>query len=56
MEAPHPGRRMLLQAVRRPDNQIDLVRAALAIAWEDRGTIDMERVLSRLILQPHLSS
>lgn len=48
MEAPHPGRRMLLQAVHRPDNQIDLVRAALAIAWEDRGTIDMERVLSRL--------
>jgi regulator of sirC expression with transglutaminase-like and TPR domain len=48
MGAPNPGRRLLLQTVRRPDSQIDLVRAALAIAWEDRGTIDMDRVLHRL--------
>jgi regulator of sirC expression with transglutaminase-like and TPR domain len=38
----HPGRQLLLQILRRPDPQIDLVRAALAIRWEDQGTIDLD--------------
>lgn len=48
MEGENPGRRMLLQTLRGRDDQIDLVRAALAIAWEDRGAIDMDETLWRL--------
>lgn len=43
-----PGRRLLLQTIRRRDDQIDLARAALAIAWEDRGAIDIPDALGRL--------
>jgi regulator of sirC expression with transglutaminase-like and TPR domain len=48
MWAAHPGRRLLLHTVRRPDNQIDLIRAALAIAWEDLGAVDVEQNIRRL--------
>ena len=42
MEAPNAARRLLLQTIRRRDEEIDLVHAALAIAWEDVGTIDLD--------------
>ncbi len=48
MEGENPGRRLLLQTIRGRDDQIDLVRAAIAIAWEDRGAIDMDETLHRL--------
>ncbi len=44
----HPGRSLLLHTIRRDDDQIDLVRAALAIAWEDLGTVDVEENIQRL--------
>ena len=52
MEGTNPGRQLLIQVVRRRDDQIDLMRAALAIAWEDCGTIDLEetgRTLDALV-------
>ena len=48
MEAHNPGRRLLMEVVRRRDDQIDLVRAALAIAWEDLGSIDLEEATRTL--------
>ena len=48
MATQHPGRRLLIQTVRRRDEQIDLVRAALAIAWEDLGATDIEDSFGRL--------
>jgi len=55
----NPGRQLLIQILRRRDDQIDLVRAALAITWEDLGSIDMDevnRVLDALVARarPHL--
>ncbi len=44
----HPGRRLLLTTVRRSDDHIDLARAALAIAWEDLGDVDVDTCLERL--------
>jgi regulator of sirC expression with transglutaminase-like and TPR domain len=48
MEGSNPGRRRLQLILRRPDKQIDLVEAALAIAWEDLGTIDLDGARQRL--------
>lgn len=44
----HPGRRLLHATLRGTDNQIDLVVAALAIAWEDLGAVDVEHCLRHL--------
>lgn len=57
----NPGRQLLLQVVRRRDDQIDLVRAALAISWEDAGSIDLDdvnRALDALVARtrPHLQT
>lgn len=48
MGAVSPGRQLLLRMVRRPDEQIDMIRAALAIAWEDLGAVDVEEALRDL--------
>src|SRR3712207_2814448 len=48
MGAASPGRQLLLRTVRRPDEQIDMIRAALAIAWEDLGAVDVEEALRDL--------
>ena len=48
MPPTNPGRQLLLQLVRRRDEQIDLIRAALAIAWEDRGGIDIDHAMRTL--------
>jgi len=48
----NPGRQLLLQILRRRDDQIDLIRAALAISWEDLGSIDLDetnRALDALV-------
>lgn len=52
MEGTNPGRQLFMQVIRRRDDQIDLIRAALAIAWEDCGTIDLQetsRMLDALV-------
>lgn len=41
MEETNPGRHLLIQVIRRRDDQIDLIRAALAISWEDLGGINL---------------
>ncbi|HZG69566.1 MAG TPA: tetratricopeptide repeat protein [Herpetosiphonaceae bacterium] len=48
MERINPGRQLLIQVIRRRDDQIDLTRAALAIAWEDCGSIDIEETIRTL--------
>jgi regulator of sirC expression with transglutaminase-like and TPR domain len=37
----HPARRRLLALLRQPDESLDLIEAALCIAWEDQGAIDI---------------
>src|SRR5689334_15858799 len=52
MERSNPGRQLFMQVIRRRDDQIDLIRAALAIAWEDSGSIDIDeftRTLEALV-------
>ena len=48
MAAPHPARLLLLRLVHVPDAQIDLIRAALAIAWEDCGDGDLDGSVAAL--------
>lgn len=48
MEPNNPARRRFRALVRRPESQLDLVEAALCIAWEDRGAGDLQTALRAL--------
>src|SRR5215203_820404 len=45
MEPNNPARRRFRALIRRPEAQLDLVEAALCIAWEDRGAGDPQAAL-----------
>lgn len=44
----HPARRLFHGLIRRPDQQVPLAEAALAIAWEDQGGPDPRPALAAL--------
>lgn len=44
----HPARRLFRSLIRRPDQQVPLAEAALAIAWEDQGGRDPRPRLAQL--------
>jgi regulator of sirC expression with transglutaminase-like and TPR domain len=48
MPQPSPARQRLLSLIRRPDPQVALGEAALAIAWEDQGGADPLPALAHL--------
>jgi regulator of sirC expression with transglutaminase-like and TPR domain len=48
MELNNPARRRFRALIRRPEAELDLVEAALCIAWEDRGVGDQQAALRAL--------
>lgn len=48
MQQTHPARARLRAQIRRPDQQLNLAEAALCIAWEDQGALDLPGTLRQL--------
>lgn len=48
MRARHPGRQLFLNLVQRPEEQIDLIQASLAVASEDRDDVNVRHSLEML--------
>ncbi len=48
MQPTHPARARLRAQIRRPDQQLSLAEAALCIAWEDQGALDLRAALREL--------
>ncbi len=48
MQPIHPARARLRAQIRRPDQQLNLAEAALCIAWEDQGALDLRAALREL--------
>lgn len=48
MQPIHPARARLRAQIRRPDQQLSLAEAALCIAWEDQGALDLRAALREL--------
>lgn len=48
----HPGRQIFIELVRQPEEHIDLIRASLAVACEDRDDVNVEhslRILDHIV-------